>query len=66
LLRLGSVLLAIGLIPAALAQFILPDIDPLIPVFLLLSVGPLAVLVLIVALILFLAALLRRKPEGPS
>jgi hypothetical protein len=66
LLRLGLVLSAVGLIPALAAQFILPGIDPLIPVFPLFSVAPLGLLVLLAALILFLAALLRRRPPGPS
>lgn len=64
-LRLGFVLLGVGLIPVALTATILTGIDPLIPVMLSLSVAPLGLLCLLAALILFLAALLRR-PSGPS
>ena len=64
-LRLALVLLAIGLIPLAATQFIFTDVDQLIPVMLSLSVAPLGVLALLTSLILFLAALLRRR-RGPS
>lgn len=64
-LRLGFVLLGVGLIPLLLTQTILAGVDQLIPVMLSLSVAPLGLLCLLVALILFLAALLRRPP-GPS
>ena len=61
-LRLGIVLLAIGLIPLALTATVLTTWDQLIPVILSLSVAPLGAICAIVALILFLAALLRRRP----
>lgn len=66
LLRLGLVLAAIGVVPALLVQYVFTDFDALIPAMLLFSVAPLGALALIVALILFLATLVRRKPEEPS
>ncbi len=59
-LRLGLVLLGLGVVPLLLVQYVFPGFDPLIPVMLSLSVAPIGVLVLLIALILFLAALLRR------
>ena len=64
-LRLALVLLAIGLVPLAAIQFLFTGVNPLVPVMLSLMVAPLGVLCLLAALILFLAALLRR-PRGPS
>ncbi len=61
-LRLGIVLLAIGLIPLALTATVLTNWDQLIPLILSLSVAPLGAVCTVVALILFLAALLRRRP----
>ena len=61
-LRLGLVLLGLGVIPLLLVQYVFTGLDPLIPVMLSLSVAPIGVLVLIIALILFLAGLLRRRP----
>jgi hypothetical protein len=66
LLRLGLVLVAIGVIPALLVQYVFTGFDALIPAMLLFSAAPLGAVVLIIALILFLAALVRRKPEEPS
>lgn len=66
LLRLGLVLLAIGVVPALLVQYVFTDFDALIPAMLLLSVAPIGGLSLAVALILFLVALVRRRPGGPS
>ncbi|MBI4922078.1 MAG: hypothetical protein HY834_10035 [Devosia nanyangense] len=66
LLRLGLVLLALGLVPVLAVGTILPEVDPLIPVLLSLTVAPLGALALVAALILFLAALARRPPKGPS
>lgn len=66
LLRLGLVLLAIGILPALAIQYVFPDVDPLVAVLLLFSVAPLGGLVLLAAVTLFLAALVRRKPGGPS
>jgi hypothetical protein len=65
MLRLSLVLLAVGTVPAILVQYVLTGFDALIPAMLLFSVAPIGVLVLAVALILFLAAWVRRPP-GPS
>jgi polyferredoxin len=64
-LRLALVLLAIGLVPLVAIQVLFTGVSPLIPVLLSLTVAPLGVLCLVVAAILFLAALLRRR-RGPS
>jgi hypothetical protein len=66
LLRLGLVLLALGLVPVLAIGTILPEVDPVLPVLLSLTVAPLGALSLVAALILFLAALVRRPPRGPS
>lgn len=66
LLRLGLVLFALGTLPALLVQYVFTDFDALIPALLLFSVAPLGGLSLLIALILFLAALVRRKPGEPS
>jgi hypothetical protein len=63
-LRLGLVLLAIGAIPALLVQYVFTTVDALIPGMLLILVAPLGAVITLVALILFLAAWLRRPP-GP-
>jgi hypothetical protein len=60
-LRLGLVLLAIGLIPLILQQFVLTDISPIVPVLLSVMVAPLGVIITVLSLILFLAALVRRR-----
>lgn len=65
MLRLGLVLLAIGVLPALLVQYVLTDIDGLIPALLLFSVAPLGALALAIAAILFLAILVRRRPGPP-
>ena len=64
-LRLALVLLGVGLIPVLLVQYLFISVDRLIPVMLSLTVTPLGLLSLLAALILFLAAWLRRRP-GPS
>lgn len=64
-LRLGIVLLAVGLIPLLLTATVLTTWDQVIPVILSLSAAPLGALCVLVAFILFLAALLRR-PRGSS
>jgi len=61
-LRLGLVLLAIGLVPLALTSTILTTWDQLIPIMLSFTVAPLGALCLLVALILFLVGLVRRRP----
>ena len=66
LLRLGLVLLALGLVPALLVQYVFTGFDALIPAMLLFSVAPLGGLITAIALILFLAALARRRPGEPS
>ena len=64
-LRLALVLLAIGILPALAVQYVLTDWDATIAALLLFSVAPLGVVVLVIAVILFLVALVRRPP-GPS
>lgn len=59
--RLALVLLAIGILPALVVQYTLPDIDALIPALLLFSVTPLGVLALAVSIILYLVAVARRS-----
>ena len=66
LLRLGLVLLAIGVLPALLVQYVFTGFDALIPAMLLFSAAPLGALILAIALILFLVALVRRRPGEPS
>ena len=66
LLRLGLVLLAIGVVPALLVQYVFTGFDALIPFLLLLAVAPLGGLITAIAIILFLVALARRRPGGPS
>lgn len=65
MLRLGLVLAAVGTVPAILVQYVFTGFDALIPAMLLFSVAPIGALILVVALILFLAAWVRRSP-GPS
>jgi polyferredoxin len=65
-LRLALTLLAIGVLPAIIVQYVFGGFDALIPAMLLLTVAPLGALALFVALILFLAGLLRRRPRPPS
>jgi hypothetical protein len=66
LLRLGLVLLAIGVLPALLVQYVFTGFDALIPAMLLVSVAPIGGLSLVIAVILFLVALARRRPGAPS
>lgn len=63
-LRLGLVLLAVGLIPLALTSTILTTWDQLVPIMLSFTVAPLGALALLVAVILFLAGLVRRRRES--
>jgi hypothetical protein len=63
LFRLAFVLLAIGLLPLLATELL--ALDPVLPVLLSLTVAPLGGLALLVAVILFLAALGRRW-RGPS
>ena len=60
-LRLAIVLLAVGLIPVLAVGTIFTGASPLIPVMLSFLVAPLGALSLLVSLILFLAAVLRRR-----
>jgi polyferredoxin len=60
-LRLAIVLLAVGLIPVLAVATIFTGVSPLIPVMLSFLVAPLGALSLLVSLILFLAAVLRRR-----
>jgi hypothetical protein len=64
--RLSLILLAIGVLPALLVQYVFTGFDALIPGMLLILVAPLGVLCLVVAIILFLAGLARRRPGAPS
>jgi polyferredoxin len=66
LLRLGLVLLALGIVPALAVKYLFTEVDALIPAMLLFSAAPLGGLITAIALILFLAALVRRKPGEPS
>ena len=66
LLRLSLVLLAVGILPALLVQYVFTDFDALIPAMLLVSVAPIGGLSLAIAIILFLVALVRRRPGEPS
>ena len=66
LLRLGLVLLALGIVPAFAVKYLFTEVDALIPAMLLFSAAPLGGLITAIALILFLAALVRRKPGEPS
>jgi hypothetical protein len=61
LLRLAFLLLALGLVPLLLVGTILTGLDPLVPVLLSLTVAPLGAVCLLLAIILFLAARLRRR-----
>ena len=61
LLRLALLLLALGLLPVVLVGTVFPEVDPLVPVLLSLTVAPLGALLLVAAVILFLAALLRQR-----
>jgi hypothetical protein len=64
-LRLALVLLAVGLLPLLAVGTLFTGVSPLVPVLLSVLVAPLGVLCLVVSLILFLAAVLRR-PRGSS
>ena len=64
-LHLALALLAIGILPALAVQYVLTDWDATIAALLLFSVAPLGIVVLVIAVILFLVALVRRPP-GPS
>jgi len=60
-LRLGLVLLAIGVLPAVAFAIFFPQADPLVPALLSLTIAPLGAFVLVVAFILYLAAVFRRR-----
>jgi hypothetical protein len=62
LLRLAIVLLGVGLIPVLAVGTIFTGVSPIIPVLLSVLVAPLGVLCLLASVILFLAAVLRRRP----
>jgi polyferredoxin len=66
LLRLGLVLLGVGIVPAFLVQYVFTGFDALIPALLLFSVAPLGAVTVAIAVILFLVALVRRRPGGPA
>jgi hypothetical protein len=64
-LRLGAVLIAVGIGPILIQQYVLPDINPVVPTLLTVMVAPLGALCLGVGIILFLVAWARR-PREPS
>jgi hypothetical protein len=59
-LKLGLLLLVLGLAPTLVAGLLFPGADPLIPLLLALSVTPLGALCLLVGAIMWLTARLRR------
>jgi len=59
-LKLGLLLLAIGLLPALVVAYLLRGVDSLVPGLLALSVAPLGALALVVAALLWLVERLRR------
>lgn len=61
LLRLAVVLLLVGVVPLLAVTTIFTGFSPLLPVMLSVTVAPLGALSLLAAIILFLAALLRRR-----
>ena len=61
MLRLGIVLLAVGLVPLLVLQFLLPQMDPIVPVLLSVMVAPLGAIFVAIAVILFLVVLVRRR-----
>ena len=61
MLRLGLVLLLVGVGPLLVLQFLLPQMDPIVPVLLSVMVAPLGAIFLGIAIILFLVALVRRR-----
>lgn len=65
-LRLALVLLGVGLVPLLAVGTIFSQFDPLVPVFLSITVAPLGAVVLAVSIILFLAVLVRRFRQPPS
>lgn len=65
MLRLGLVLTVVGYGPLLATSTILTSFDQLIPIMLAFTVGPLGIVCLAVAAILFLVALVQR-PKGPS
>lgn len=65
-MRLGVVLLAVGFGPLVALQYLFPDANPLVAIFLALSVGPLGAAIFALGLILYLVALFRRPPKAPS
>ena len=60
-LRLGLVLVVVGYGPLVLTAYVFTSWSQLAPILLAFIVGPIGVLALLVAVILFLAALVRRK-----
>lgn len=62
LLRLGILLLLIGLAPLAIFVVLWPEGDPLVPGLLSISVAPLGMMVTLAGAILYLWAWLRRRP----
>ena len=63
-LRLGAVLLVVGIGPLLVQQFVLTDINPIIPTLLTVSVAPLGAICLTVGIILVLVAWVRRRRES--
>lgn len=59
-IRLGLLLLAVGLLPALFMGFFMPATPAVIPALLSLSVGPLGALCLLAGLVMWMIALVRR------
>jgi hypothetical protein len=64
-LRLAAVLLAIAILPALAVQYLFTGVDALVPALLLVSLGPVGAVMLVLGIILFLVAQLRKR-QGPS
>jgi hypothetical protein len=64
-LRLALVLLAVGLLPVIAIGTLFSGLSPVIPVMLSVTVAPLGAFCLLAALILFLAAWVRRRRGQP-
>ena len=65
-LRLALVLCALGFLPVVAVTTMFTGMDPLIPVLLLYTVGPLGVVAALLAAILYLARVVRRARRGSS
>ena len=64
MLRLALVLLVVGLVPLLAVTLVFSGFSPIVPVLLSVFVAPIGALCLAIALILFLAAWVRRRRES--